>query len=51
MALKTYLSTGGKRRHPVSVMPKGVVTARQVPQVIKAASLARMVLPGVVEET
>jgi hypothetical protein len=49
MALKTYLSTGGKHRHPVSMMKKGVVMVWQVPQAIEAASLVR-IIPRVVAE-
>jgi hypothetical protein len=50
MASKTYLSTGGKHRHPVLMMKKGVVMVWQVPQAIKAASLVRMIPRVVVGE-
>jgi hypothetical protein len=50
MALKTYLSTGVKHRHPVLMMQKGVVMVWQVPQAIKAASFARMIPRVVAEE-
>jgi hypothetical protein len=47
MASKTYLSTGVKHKHPVLMMQKGVVMMWQVSQVIKAASLVR-IIPRVV---
>jgi hypothetical protein len=49
MALKTYLSTGGKHRHPVLRMQRDLVMVWQVPQAIMAASLVR-IIPRVIPE-